>query len=68
MAMLMEDFRIGQNKTPLPPGISEFNWNTKLSDLLPTEDWLLDNEWATKEANVGDILSHVSGLPRSVGS
>ncbi|KAH9886905.1 beta-lactamase/transpeptidase-like protein [Cubamyces lactineus] len=64
MAMLMEDFRTEQNKTPLPPGISEFNWNTKLSELLPTEDWLLDNEWATKEANMGDIMSHVSGLPR----
>ncbi|KAH9856114.1 beta-lactamase/transpeptidase-like protein [Lenzites betulinus] len=64
MGILMEDFRLGQNNTPLPAGLTAFDWNTRISDLLPESEWGLEDEWATKEANVGDILSHVSGLPR----
>lgn len=66
MGILMEDFKLGRNKTALPPGLTELTWDSRISDLLPADEWGLANEWATKEANIGDILSHVSGLPRSV--
>ncbi|KAI9061922.1 beta-lactamase/transpeptidase-like protein [Trametes sanguinea] len=64
MGILMEDFRSGRNRTSLPPGVSELTWNTKVGDLLPGADWKLSDEWATREANIGDALSHVTGVPR----
>ncbi|KAJ3007713.1 hypothetical protein NUW54_g3438 [Trametes sanguinea] len=64
MGILMEDFRSGRNRTSLPPGVSELTWNTKVGDLLPEADWKLADEWATREANIGDALSHVTGVPR----
>ncbi len=66
MGILMEDFKYGRNNTALPPGLTELSWNSRINDLLPADEWGLANEWATKEATIGDILSHVSGLPRSV--
>ncbi|OJT05567.1 hypothetical protein TRAPUB_3616 [Trametes pubescens] len=64
MGILMEDFKYGRNNTALPPGLTELSWNSRINDLLPADEWGLANEWATKEATIGDILSHVSGLPR----
>ncbi|KAI0792523.1 beta-lactamase/transpeptidase-like protein [Abortiporus biennis] len=63
LAILMDDFANHRNVTPLPPNIIEFEWHTKVKDLLPSE-WGLVDEWAFKKANLRDILSHVSGLPR----
>jgi hypothetical protein len=58
----MDDFEHGRNVTPLPPTLTEFNWHSKIQDILPGE-WKLMDEWASKKANLEDILSHVSGLP-----
>ncbi|TFK79087.1 beta-lactamase/transpeptidase-like protein [Polyporus arcularius HHB13444] len=63
MGIVMDDFAHGRNVTALPPAIAEFTWDTKVLDLLP-EDWALDDQWATKKANIRDILTHVSGLTR----
>lgn len=59
----MDDFAQGRNKTALPPNVAVFNWETKVKDILPGE-WELLDHWATEKANIRDILSHVSGLPR----
>ena len=59
----MDDFEHGRNVTPLPPAVTEFNWHTSVQDILPGE-WQLMDEWAERKANLKDILSHVSGLPR----
>ncbi|KZT05037.1 beta-lactamase/transpeptidase-like protein [Laetiporus sulphureus 93-53] len=63
VGLLMDDFSQGRNVTPLPPGVSRFDWDTKLKDILP-DDWVLADEWASQKANIRDILAHVSGLPR----
>ncbi|CAL1697760.1 unnamed protein product [Somion occarium] len=63
VGILIDDFATGRNVTPLPASINRFDWNTKVADLLP-DDWQLMDEWAHAKANVRDILSHVSGLPR----
>ncbi|KAG2069269.1 beta-lactamase/transpeptidase-like protein [Suillus decipiens] len=63
LGILMDDYDHGRNVTPLPPALSEFNWHTLVQDILPGE-WQLMDEWASKKANIKDILSHVSGLPR----
>ncbi|KAG2063760.1 beta-lactamase transpeptidase-like protein [Suillus decipiens] len=62
LGILMDDYDHGKNVTPLPPALSEFNWHTLVQDILPGE-WQLMDEWASKKANMKDILSHVSGLP-----
>lgn len=61
LGILMEDFATGKNVTPLPAGVTEFNWQSKLADLLPGE-WKLKDKWASEKADMRDILSHVSGL------
>ncbi|KAG1805214.1 beta-lactamase/transpeptidase-like protein [Suillus subaureus] len=63
IGILMDDYEHGRNVTPLPPALSEFNWHTLVQDILPGE-WQLMDDWASKKANMKDILSHVSGLPR----
>lgn len=65
MGILMDDFANGRNVTALPDGLHTFTWDTKIQHLLRTQDaeWKLMDEWATKNANVRDILSHVSGVP-----
>ncbi|KAH7914454.1 beta-lactamase/transpeptidase-like protein [Hygrophoropsis aurantiaca] len=63
IGILMDDFANGRNVTALPPGLSELTWKTKVKDILPGQ-WELMDEWATEKANIHDILSHVSGLPR----
>lgn len=62
MGILIDDYAHGRNSTPLPPGV-RLDWDTKIVDLLPGQ-WELMDEWATKKANLKDVLSHVSGLPR----
>lgn len=59
----MDDFSHGRNVTPLPEGISQFHWYTRVKDILP-DDWELMDDWATEKATFRDILSHQSGLPR----
>lgn len=61
----MDDYAHGRNKTPLPPGLTRFDWYTKVKDILP-DDWKLMDEWATEKATVRDVLSHQSGLPRYI--
>ncbi|KAG2030659.1 beta-lactamase/transpeptidase-like protein, partial [Suillus americanus] len=63
LGILMDDYEHGRNVTPLPPALSEFNWHTLVQDILPGE-WQLMDAWASEKANMKDILSHVSGLPR----
>ncbi|EPS99303.1 hypothetical protein FOMPIDRAFT_114665 [Fomitopsis schrenkii] len=63
VGILMDDFAQGRNVTPLPAGITIFDWETKLVHLLPGE-WALEYEWASEKANVRDALSHVTGMPR----
>lgn len=63
MAILIDDYANGRNSTPLPETMRQFDWETKIKDLLPN-DWKLMDSWAEEKANIKDILSHVSGLPR----
>lgn len=49
--------------TALPDGLQEFTWSTKVKDILP-DLWKLMDPLASSNANIWDILSHVSGLPR----
>ncbi|KAH8991093.1 beta-lactamase/transpeptidase-like protein, partial [Lactarius hatsudake] len=62
LGILIEEFAQGRNTTPLPTGLSTLSWQTKLADILPG-DWGLSDSWASKKANLIDILSHVSGMP-----
>ncbi|KAH9063769.1 beta-lactamase/transpeptidase-like protein [Lactarius deliciosus] len=61
LGILIEEFAQGRNTTPLPIGLSTLSWQTKLADILPG-DWELSDPWASKKANLIDILTHVSGL------
>ncbi|KAF7350120.1 Beta-lactamase domain-containing protein [Mycena venus] len=67
LGILMQDFMTGKNATALPHGVTEFNWDTKLRDLLPGE-WMTEDEFSTSKADLVDVLSHVTGLPRHDGS
>ncbi|KAJ7023723.1 beta-lactamase/transpeptidase-like protein [Mycena alexandri] len=62
LGILMQDFTDGTNTTALPAGVTEFNWDTKMRDLLP-EEWMIEDEFSTKKADLRDLLSHVTGLP-----
>ncbi|KAG8221711.1 beta-lactamase/transpeptidase-like protein [Butyriboletus roseoflavus] len=63
LGLLIDDFANGNNVTALPSGLTELTWHTRLRELLPG-DWQLMDEWASERANLRDILSHVSGVPR----
>ncbi|KAJ7629456.1 beta-lactamase/transpeptidase-like protein [Mycena polygramma] len=67
LGILMQDFADGRNKSALPDVVTEFNWDTKMRDLLPDE-WMTEDEWTTKKASLKDLLSHVTGLPGHDGS
>ncbi|KAI0655708.1 beta-lactamase/transpeptidase-like protein [Cubamyces menziesii] len=67
LGLLIDDFAHGRNATPLPAGLSRFDWDTKIAALLP-EEWQLDDRRSTLAANVRDVLGHVSGLPRHDGA
>jgi CubicO group peptidase (beta-lactamase class C family) len=62
--LLIDDFIHGRNATPLPNGLTKLTWDTKVKDLLPSDEWNLMDSWAEEKASVRDILSHVSGFPR----
>ncbi|KAJ6595625.1 beta-lactamase/transpeptidase-like protein [Mycena vulgaris] len=62
LGILMQDFADGKNKSALPDTATEFNWNTKMHDLLP-EEWMVEDKWTTEKADLKDLLSHVTGLP-----
>ncbi|TDL17828.1 beta-lactamase/transpeptidase-like protein [Rickenella mellea] len=63
LGILMDDFASGRNTTPLPHELTEFGWQTELREILPA-DWKLEDTWASEKANIQDILTHLSGLPR----
>ncbi|KAI0753784.1 beta-lactamase/transpeptidase-like protein [Fomes fomentarius] len=64
--ILMDDFAQGRNATPLPHGMRKFTYETKIQSLFPGDEvWKLKDEWATKKANVRDLLSHVTGVTRN---
>ncbi|RPD53640.1 beta-lactamase/transpeptidase-like protein [Lentinus tigrinus ALCF2SS1-7] len=64
LGILMDDFARSDNFVPLPPKVTQFNWETKVVDILPAAvGWSLQDEWTTRTANLHDILAHVSGLP-----
>ena len=65
VGILMDDFAHGRNVTPLPTGLNRFDWYTPVKDLLPG-DWQLMDESASEHAQMRDILSHQSGVPRYV--
>ncbi|KAH9048267.1 beta-lactamase/transpeptidase-like protein [Lactarius hengduanensis] len=65
LGILIDEFAQGRNTTPLPTGLSTLSWQTKLADILPG-DWELSDPWASEKANLIDILSHVSGMPRCI--
>ncbi|KAJ7742684.1 beta-lactamase/transpeptidase-like protein [Mycena maculata] len=67
LGILMRDFADGKNKTALPNFVREFNWQTKICDLLP-EEWMIEDQWTTDKADLTDLLSHRTGLPSHDGS
>ncbi|KAJ7334791.1 beta-lactamase/transpeptidase-like protein [Mycena albidolilacea] len=67
LGILMQDFADGKNKSALPNTVAEFNWDTKIYDLLPDE-WLTEDQWTTEKASLKDLLSHQTGLPAHDGS
>ncbi|KAF8207383.1 beta-lactamase/transpeptidase-like protein [Mycena galopus ATCC 62051] len=67
LGILMQDFADGTNTTALPSGVTAFTWDTKMHDLLPGE-WMTEDEFSTKKADLRDLLSHVTGLPAHDGS
>ncbi|KAH8116769.1 beta-lactamase/transpeptidase-like protein [Phellopilus nigrolimitatus] len=67
MGILIDDYAHGKNSTPLPNTLSALNWNSKIKDILPGE-WELQDSWASEKADIRDVLSHVSGMPRHDGS
>lgn len=63
VGILMDDYAHGRNNTPLPAGVTRFDWYSKVADILP-DDWKLADEWASQKATFRDVLSHQTGLPR----
>lgn len=63
LGLLMDDYANGRNVTPLPRSVAQFDWDTKVRDLLP-DDWKLEDEWASEKTNIRDMLGHVTGMPR----
>ncbi|KAH9051487.1 beta-lactamase/transpeptidase-like protein [Lactarius vividus] len=64
LGILIKEFAQGRNTTSLPTGLSTLSWQTKLADVIPG-NWELSDPWASKKANLIDILTHVSGLSRN---
>lgn len=63
MGILIDDYANGRNNSPLPEEIKTFNWETKVKHLL-LDDWELQDVWASEKANLQDLLSHATGMPR----
>jgi CubicO group peptidase (beta-lactamase class C family) len=64
VALLIDDFAHGRNVTPLPGGVAELSWKTKVKDVLPK--LRLYDLCASEHVTIQDMLSHLTGLPRSV--
>ncbi|CCM00547.1 uncharacterized protein FIBRA_02581 [Fibroporia radiculosa] len=62
IGILMDDFAQGQNAIPLPTSMRAFTWDTKVCDLFPSDEWLLEDEWTYAKMNIRDLLAHVTGL------
>jgi CubicO group peptidase (beta-lactamase class C family) len=52
------------NQSHSQSACSPFDWTSKVHSILPPSKWKLQSEWSTQKANLIDILSHSSGLPR----
>ncbi|KAI0645099.1 beta-lactamase/transpeptidase-like protein [Trametes meyenii] len=63
VGLLIDDYAHGRNMTPLPSEVKQFDWDTKIQDLLPGE-WTLVDNWVSSKANLRDLFGHVTGLPR----
>ncbi|KAI0752773.1 beta-lactamase/transpeptidase-like protein [Daedaleopsis nitida] len=63
VGLVMDDYAHGRNVTPLPDGVTRFDWDTRLCDLLPGQ-WGLQDEWAESRLSLRDAFSHMSGMPR----
>ncbi|KAI0767194.1 beta-lactamase/transpeptidase-like protein [Fomes fomentarius] len=63
VGLVIDDYAQGRNTTPLPAGVQQLNWDTKMQALLPDE-WGLRDEWVESRVSLRDALSHTSGLPR----
>jgi hypothetical protein len=64
VALVIDDFAHGRNVTPLPGGVAELSWKTKVKDVLPK--LRLYDLCASEHVTIQDMLSHLTGLPRSV--
>lgn len=67
MGILIDEFKSAEELNATHPArynAINFDWNSKVIDLIP-DDWKLKDDWAFQKANLRDILSHMSGLPRS---
>jgi len=64
VGLLLHDFSSGRNTTPLPAGLEKLDWTTRVSDILSAEEWLLMDEYAGEHAQLRDLLSHSTGMPR----
>ncbi|KAK6969555.1 beta-lactamase domain-containing protein [Favolaschia claudopus] len=62
LGILMQDFQDGVNRTALPHGVTRFDWDTKVAALLPGE-WKTEDDFSTKQTDLVDLLSHITGLP-----
>jgi CubicO group peptidase (beta-lactamase class C family) len=64
LGLLIDDFASGRNATPLPAGVDELTWSTKVKDIFP--GWKLSDPNIYEHLSIKDALSHISGLPRFV--
>ncbi|KZP01782.1 beta-lactamase/transpeptidase-like protein [Calocera viscosa TUFC12733] len=62
LGLVIDDYATGRNVTPLPSGLEKLEWTTRVKDVLP--EWALMDEYASEHAQLVDLLSHVTGMPR----
>ncbi len=61
LVTLIHEYGWHLNSTPLPDGVEELSWNTKVKSLIP-EEWVIQDEYASEKATLSDLLSHSVGL------
>ncbi|KZP01817.1 beta-lactamase/transpeptidase-like protein [Calocera viscosa TUFC12733] len=61
LGLLIEDYKDGRGKVPLPAGV-HLNWDTKVASLLPGE-FVLQDAYASTHVSLADLCSHLSGVP-----
>jgi CubicO group peptidase (beta-lactamase class C family) len=60
VALLIADFAHGRNATPLPAGVAELSWRTKVKDVLP--ELRLYDRCASEHVSIQDMLAHLTGV------